>query len=131
MSNSAITQFQKFLLVGFLNTCFGYGVFAVLLFLGIHYTVAILLAYCIGIIFNFNTIGNFVFQQFDYVFLGKFILIYCVSYLVNIILIKFLHTYISNLYLVGAIVTGLIAFPVFLLNKHFVFTRSHLEYSRN
>ena len=54
-------KFVRFLLVGVLNTLFGYFSFATLIIIGLDYKLAALLATIIGVLFNFQTTGRLVF----------------------------------------------------------------------
>ena len=56
-------RFTKFLLVGLLNTAFGYAVFALFYAVTGSYRVAVIPATCIGVIFNFVTTGRLVFDN--------------------------------------------------------------------
>ena len=47
-------QFFSFLIIGGLNTLFGYGIFTFFIFINFHYTVAMMFSTIIGIIFNFT-----------------------------------------------------------------------------
>ena len=60
---STSIQFVKFLLVGALNTLFGYSVFAGLVYAGIAPMPALLLTYVVGVLFNFVTTGRLVFNR--------------------------------------------------------------------
>lgn len=70
-------QFVRFLLVGVLNTAFGYGVFLLLLWAGLPTTPALLLAYVAGVMFNFRTISALVFGH-SHGRLGRFAAVYVV-----------------------------------------------------
>lgn len=115
-------RFQIFLLVGTLNTLFGYSVYAFLLFIGLHYALAAFLATCIGVLFNFKTTGRIVFQSTGKGLLFKFILVYTVLYIINITILQFLLFIGINAYLGGAICIPPMALLSFFLNKRFVFT---------
>ena len=54
-------KFAKFLLVGVLNTLFGYFLYGSLILIGLDYKYAVLLATIIGVLFNFQTTGRLVF----------------------------------------------------------------------
>jgi putative flippase GtrA len=69
----------KFLTAGMLNTIFGYAIYAALLFAGISYHIALILATIAGITFNYFSFGYIVFNG------GRGWLIFCkftISYLV-------------------------------------------------
>lgn len=115
------SRFIRFLLVGVLNTIFGYTVFAFCLFLGLHYALAILIATIIGTLFNFKTTGKLVFNNTDNKLLIKFIGVYVVVYAVNAGLLKFFNTFEINMYISGGIVIPIVAILSFALNRQFVF----------
>lgn len=115
-------QFAMFVAVGILNTVFGYSVFALFIFMKLHYAIAMLLATCLGILFNFNTTGRIVFQQHDRKMLVQFIGAYTFIYFITLILFnitKLLH--ITNIYTSGAIISLITPFISFYLNKYYVF----------
>ncbi len=72
-------QFIRFLIVGILNTAFGYGVYTLFLFLGIQYQIASLAALICGILFSFNTQRKFVFTSTKKGLFIRFVLC-CVGY---------------------------------------------------
>ena len=114
-------QFVRFLLIGAINTVFGYAVFSLFLFLGFHYAVASLLATIVGVLFNFLTTGRFVFNNRDHSLLGKFFLVYAVVYGCNVGALKILDSLAVNLYLAGALLLLPLAILSYILNKTFVF----------
>ena len=113
--------FSRFVLVGLLNTAFGYSIFSLLIFLGLHYTVAILIATVLGVLFNFKTIGKLVFNNPHNHLFFKFIGVYTITYCINIILVKLLLINHINIYLAGAIAIFLAALVSYTLNKNWVF----------
>lgn len=118
MKNSKLI---KFIFVGILNTVFGYSIFAFFIFCNLHYTIASLLSTVIGVLFNFKTTGNLVFKNKDNTLLGKFILVYMLIYLLNIISLKLLENFYVDIYISGAILMFPLALLSFLLNNRFVF----------
>ena len=115
-------RFARFLIVGGINTLFGYGVFVLLIYIGLHYSLAALLGTILGILFNFQTVGRWVFNGYRRHLFFKFIAVYGVTYLFNIAGLYFFNaTGVSN-YLAGAILILPVAFIAFFLNKTFVFS---------
>jgi putative flippase GtrA len=114
-------RFIKFLFIGVINTVFGYSIYAILLWIKLHYTLALMIATIMGILFNFKTTGIFVFQNNKNRLLYRFILTYSSAYLVNILILKFFKSLDINLFIVQAILVLPMALVSFLLNKHFVF----------
>ncbi len=114
-------QFVRFLFVGGLNTLVGYSLFAVLIFVGLHYTIAAFIGTVLGVLFNFKTTGKFVFDSHDNRLLWKFFGVYGLMYLLNIIGLYFLDILIKNIYISGAVLIFPMALVGFVLNKRFVF----------
>jgi putative flippase GtrA len=115
-------QFVRFLLVGVLNTLFGYGCYFVLLQFGLHYTVAMALATVIGVLFNFKSTGALVFGSRDNRLVFRFVGSYVVVYLANISGIALLVRGGLSPQLAGAAMLLPMAVLAFVLNKKFVFT---------
>ena len=82
VNNPMTTQRQlwRFLCVGLLNTLFGYLCFAFFVYLGLHYALAVGLATCAGIVFNFQTTGKIVFNNTRTILIFKFIGVYAFLY---------------------------------------------------
>ena len=117
-------NFYKYLVIGSINTGFGYGVFALFLFLGWHYSVAVLFATVLGVMFNFQTYGKFVFNNHSQHLIVKFVLVYVVIYLINVSLLSLVDFFVADLYLSGAIVILPIAYLGYVLNRKFVWKKS-------
>src|SRR4051794_19550907 len=73
-----------FILVGALNTAFGYSVYAAGYLAGLSPSLALLIASCLGMAFNFITIGSVVFGSLRLKALPTFVAIYIIIYLVNV-----------------------------------------------
>lgn len=117
-------QFIKFLFVGAFNTAFAYGVYALFIWLGLHYTLAVFLSTVIGICFSFKTLGAWVFDNKDNRLIFKFFAVYALCYLLNISILTVLKRGgINNLYLAGLISSFLVAMVSFFLNKLIVFKK--------
>ena len=78
--------FIRFLIVGGLNTAFGYFVFAIFIWCGLHYSVATFLSTVIGIVFNFFTTGRLVFKNSNNRLIFKFFAVYGITWLINVFL---------------------------------------------
>ena len=117
------TTLIRYLLIGVVNTAFGYSMFALLIYLGLHYAVAVFLSTLAGIFFNFRTFGRFVFKQTDWRLIWRFMGVYGVLYLVNIGCIFVLMMYIDNIYAANAVALVLIASLGFVLNRSFVYAK--------
>lgn len=118
---AANRPFIRFLLVGGLNTLFGYSVYGLLLFLGLNYMLAVLLSTVLGVFFNFKTIGCFVFRNNSWHLIVRFIIIYGVIYLLNLSILAFFNSIQFNLFIAQALAILPMAILSFVLNKKFVF----------
>lgn len=113
--------FIRFLAVGLLNTVFGYGCFAFFLYLGIHYALALFLATVAGVLFNFKSTGALVFKSHDNSLIFRFVMVYVVVYVVNVLLLKLLGMWGIDAYWGGAFLIVPMALLAFILNAKFVF----------
>ncbi|QGQ98464.1 GtrA family protein [Paenibacillus psychroresistens] len=115
--------FFRFLIVGGINTIFGYGLFAFFIYLNLHYSVASLLSTILGVLFNFKTTGKLVFNSSDNRLIVRFFAVYGMVYLVNVGLLKGFQLIGLNVYIAGAILVLPLAILSFLLNRKFVFKK--------
>lgn len=122
-------QLSLFVLVGVLNTLFGYGCYALLLWLGLHYGMATLLGTILGVLFNFRTTGRLVFQNHDNRLLGRFILVYVVGYGANVAGLWALQKIGLDAYKGGALLLLPSALLTFWLQKRYVFVWPKKEVS--
>jgi len=84
-------RITKFLGVGVLNTLFGYGIYAGLVFIEIPLLAALFVATVLGVIFNYFSFGRMVFKaKGEWFVFGKFIVAYTVVYLINAVLLSIL-----------------------------------------
>lgn len=114
-------QMSRFAIVGGLNTLVGYSVYALLVFSGLTYPLALLLSTVCGVCFNFTTIGRLVFNNKKGNLFFRFTIVYLFLYFVNLLLIKEAQALICNLYLASFIAMIPGGGVTFLLNKLFVF----------
>lgn len=111
----------RYLLIGVINTAFGYAMFAILTYLGLHYTLAVFMSTVVGIIFNFKTYGRFVFGQSNWRLIWRFIAVYGFLYGINIGCIFLLMKHINTIYTASGIALIVTAGLGFLLNRCFVY----------
>lgn len=115
------SQFARFLVVGMMNTLFGYSVFTVFVLLHVHYAIAALLSTICSIIFNFKTTGTLVFGSKNNKLVLKFVSVYAVTFLLNVLLLKLLTSLRIDLLLASALILLPIALVSYTLNKVLVF----------
>ena len=116
-----IHEFVRFLVVGVLNTAFGYSLFAVLTYFHVTYPIAIALATIGGVLFNFQSIGRLVFYGAPRSRFWRFVGVYCVIYLVNLGGVHWLLHHGVGIYAANAFMLVPLALLAFVLNRQFVF----------
>lgn len=113
----------RFLIIGGINTLFGYSCYAGLLFLGFHYAWAALFGTILGVLFNFVNTSKFVFDAnpINIKQLQLFLLVYSLQYLITVFCLWLLDLAGLNPYISGLILILPMAAIVYLLMKHFVY----------
>jgi putative flippase GtrA len=122
-----VERLLRFLAVGVLNTAFGYGVYAVLVLLGLAPQLALATAFAIGILWNFGTHRKLVFATGGRgklpSYAGAYLLVYAVNALtlaaalrngVDALIAQAVLAVVMALlsfFLIGRVLTG--AFPFF------------------
>lgn len=88
--HTEVRQFARFVVVGLLNTAFGYGAYGAFLWLGLGLPLSLLGATVLGILFNFVTTGQLVFRSFAWRQLPRFVIVYGVLWLLGTVVIGWL-----------------------------------------
>ncbi len=95
----------RFLFVGVLNTIFGFGVYSLFIFMGLHYLAAQFFGSILAITHSFlwNKYFTFKSKEKPAKELPRFILVYAISYVLNMMLLYALIERLKiNQYLAGA-----------------------------
>jgi len=111
----------RFFIVSGINTVFGYSLFALLTYLGLHYILAIIISTVIGILFNFKTIGLLVFKTHNNGLILRFFGVYGVNCVFNVGGLTLLKWVGLSTYSGQAILVVPLGVMGFLMNKTFVF----------
>lgn len=119
-------QFVRYVLVGIGNTAFGYGAYAGLLYVGLEYRLASLIALVLGIVFSFSTQGSLVFRNATRVTFVKFVVAWLFIYVVNISIIALLMRASLSAYLAGAVAIVPVTLLSYFILKFAVFDRGAL-----
>ncbi|EPE4190355.1 GtrA family protein [Yersinia enterocolitica] len=114
----------RFLLVGVMNAAFGYGCFAGFLYLGLHYSMALLLATILGVLFNFKSIGTLVFGSKKNSLIFRFVAGYTVVYGANVAGIAALTLLGATPYLAGIALIVPMALLSFVINNRYIFNHA-------
>ena len=115
------SQFVRFLLVGVINTIFGYAVFIGMLLFGFIPSTALLMSTVMGVFFNFKTIGHWVFSGA----FGNRILFFVLQYAFIYVLNSTLLLELINYGVKAAIAQLMLLLPMailsFVINKFLIF----------
>ena len=123
--NQNSRQFIRFIAVGVLNTAVGYGLFALFIWFGLHYTLAALIGTVLSVLFNFFSTGRIVFQNLDNSRLPYFFGVYGVSYVFGLMGLSILDALGINMYRAGLAMIPPSAFLSYVLNRKIVFGGRH------
>ena len=115
-------QFARFFIVGGLNASFGYGLFALFVWLGLPYAFAIGLATIAGIAFNYQSTGRLVFGVARWQRVPRFLMVYAFTYVLNLAGVHFLLQFGLNIYLANATMVFPLALIAYILQRKFVFS---------
>lgn len=126
-TNEIKSQVIRFICVGMLNTMVGYGLYAFFIFIHIRYFLALFLATCLGIIFNFITIGKIVFKRKNLKKFLKFSFMYIILYFLGLIFISLLNKLNINLYFSGFVSMILLSGLSFFGNKFIIFKNENIN----
>jgi putative flippase GtrA len=116
----------KFVAIGLLNTAFGYVIFAVLYFTSGNHQLSLIVATCIGVIFNFFTTGRIVFQNTNSGMIFRFAGGYILSLGANLVLLEMLVRFGINALSAQVICLPPIVVLTYFINARLVFRGSLL-----
>ena len=116
-------RFVRFLLIGMLNTCVGYAMYAALVLLGLDPVIALSISFCFGVGFNFLSTGRVVFSSTDVWRFPRFVAAYSLVYVANLLLLKMLLSLGLHALAAQALLLPVIAVGTFVILKLFVFNR--------
>lgn len=119
----SLNEIIKYGIIGIFNTTIAYLVFAIFLFLDFHYTLATFIGGFAGLLVGYQTIKRYVFSYQGKNKFFTFILIFFMTYALNIVVQKNLRNFL-NPYLSGAIASIVSLIGSYLMNKKIVFAHS-------
>ncbi|WP_341712395.1 GtrA family protein [Erythrobacter sp.] len=113
-------QVLRYYQAGIVNTLFGYGCFAALVWLSFDIFTAQILSHIFGTIFNYFTYSRYSFSDEE----GsafRFILSYVANYLISLVILYGLTQFISSAYFAGLLTILVVSVVNFFVLKRFVF----------
>lgn len=105
---------------GIVNTLFGYGIYALLVALGLNIYVAQLLAHALGVVFNFITYSRYTFAD-QTASKPRFLLSYGINYLLSVALLWGFEQLVESPYISGLLAVIVVSLINFLVLKKLVF----------
>lgn len=121
MERASIERVLRFVAVGVLNTAFGYGLYALFVYLGVLPELALLVATIIGVIFNFFTTGRMVFRNSDNGLFIRFAAAYACIYVLNAVALRVLLGTGFGPFLAQAVLVPCSVIGTFAIMRAFVF----------
>lgn len=115
-----IAELWRYYKVGVVNTAFGFGLYSLLVFLGLNLFIAQIVSHVTGAAFNYFMYSTHVFKGTT-ARIVPYIASYSLNYVIGLSCLGFFHQFIHSPYLAG--VMGLVASSIvnYLLLKAFVF----------
>ena len=111
----------RFLLAGGLNSLFGFTVFGLLVWAGLPSWACLLIANLAGIVFNFISLGGYVFRSLHHGRLPRFVGVYCSVYLLNLCFLSVAEAMEVNRLFAQLLVTPPMAGLSYVLMSRLVF----------
>jgi putative flippase GtrA len=121
MDAKPVPKVLRFVIVGVMNTVFGYFVFACLTALGCSDLLAVPAAMAVGVMFNFLSYGRLVFASLDTRRLPRFIVGYLCVYACNLFGLRVLERLGLNAYSAQAVLVFPLAVLAYFVNDRWVF----------
>jgi putative flippase GtrA len=114
------TQLIRYYQAGLLNAGFGFGVYALLIWLGFHPYLAQALSHVTGIAFNYITYKRHVFSG-SAPAKQRFVLAYAANYGLSVLALAVLRSVIGSAYAAGLATIVLVSAINFFVLRHLVF----------
>jgi len=119
LSSSAL-RVWRYYKVGVINTLFGYGVYALLLSMGLNMYAAQIIGHIIGVSFNYFTYSRHVFQDAAASKI-RFIISYTLNYAVGLVFLALCAIILPSPYLAGLLAMVITSIINFLVLRRYVF----------
>lgn len=119
-SRTRLLELWRYYQAGVINTAFGFGLYALLVWLGMNMFAAQLLSHCMGVAFNYLTYSRHVFRDAPAAKL-RFVFSYAVNYLMGLAALAAASLVIASPYLAGAISVVIVSIINYFVLKQFVF----------
>lgn len=118
-----LNRFLRFLVAGAFNTLLGFAVYSAAILSGTPIWLALMIGLVAGVVFNFFSIGGYVFRDAALVRLPRFVFCYLLVYGVNLQLLGWLSGWVRGDFLPQAILSFPMAVFSYLLMARIVFAK--------
>lgn len=108
---------------GVVNTAFGYGLYALLVYAGLNIYLAQAISHVLGVLFNFFTYSRYTFQD-KQASKGRFVASYAINYVFSVAFLWLFENFVSSPYLSGLLAVVTVSVINFFILKHLVFGRT-------
>lgn len=115
--------FIRFIVVGVINTLFGWCVYSIAILVGLEPWMALLIGNVMGIAFNFLSTGGYVFRNLLLARLPRFVLTYISIYVINLYGLSVIAPWALSPIWAQLVLTPLMAVLSYVLLSRFVFFR--------
>lgn len=106
---------------GIVNTAFGYGLFAALVYFGLNLYIAQIISHILGMLFNYLTYSRYAFADHS-ARVSRYILSYAVNYMFSLGALYAFSRFIASPYAAGLLATVLVSAINYLVLRKLVFT---------
>lgn len=120
MARARMLEIIRYLVAGAVNTAFGFGIYAALVWLGLDRYLAQAIGYVLGTAFNYVTYSRGVFAGSAPAKL-RFVLSYLGNYIVNLLVLRLASHNLADPYAAGAATTVLVVILNYIVLKRWVF----------
>lgn len=119
-SRARLLELWRYYQAGVINTAFGFGLYALLVWTGMNMFAAQLLSHCIGVAFNYFSYSRYVFREAGTAKL-RFVLSYVFNYLMGLFALAAVAQVVASPYLAGFIAVVIVSVINYFVLKRFVF----------
>jgi putative flippase GtrA len=123
VSRARVIELWRYYQAGAVNTVFGLGAYALLVWLGVDMYAAQLIAHTSGVAFNYLTYTRHVFRDAAPAKL-RFVLSYLGNYLMGLAALAAVATVVRSPYLAGLIATVLVSIVNYFVLRRWIFPRT-------
>ena len=116
--------FIRFISVGVFNTLFGLVIYSFFIVIGAEFWLALLIGTISGTVFNYITVGGYVFRQLAPHHFPKFLFFYILVYFINFIFIEILLIWFSSKIIIQCFLIVPMGILSYFLMANFVFKKN-------